>query len=310
MHLAAGVVVVSDRLRHEVLGLRDGLLGELRGPASGASALPSPQAPCRLARVDRSVQPPPLQTWGQTCSETQMAKNSIDPQRVRTCVTASNASFAPPIFLNHLLEEELILRENMLVTVRTCCLPTPSSSAAVLLPPVPAPVCVQSLPTMVVNDVILRGNALPSVLLQAICGAYPKEPKPRLCTDCINAGPSQVDACMNPAPAPSASTAMPGWAVGLIIFVVVAIVWGGGGLWWFFRRQKAEVKEMLDDYRTLRECGVRCTNEGQRIRALHRLPAARVLQWRPAKLKAQWAASLRKRLLALLRASARLQAAC
>lgn len=158
-----------------------------------------------------------------------MQANAIDPVAVRKCVADSNSSFSPPVFLNHLLEEELLQREDMSIV---------------------------SLPSMVVNNVILRGGNLPAVLLQAVCSAYPSDPKPRLCTDCLNADPSQVDACMNPpapAPAPSSST-MPGWAVGIIIFFVVAIVAGVGGAWWFFRRQKAEVKEMLDDYRALSAC--------------------------------------------------------
>jgi len=71
----------------------------------------------------------------------------------------------------------------------------------------------QGLPSFVVNNVVLRGGvSTPTVLLQTICSAYPVSPLPRICTDCLNVGPAQVDSCMNPPPAATAPSVMPGWA--------------------------------------------------------------------------------------------------
>lgn len=58
---------------------------------------------------------------------------------------------------------------------------------------------------------------------------------------------------MNPPPAATAPSVMPGWAIGLLVFFIFALLIGGGVTWYCYRRQKAEVKEMLDDYRALSE---------------------------------------------------------
>jgi hypothetical protein len=143
---------------------------------------------------------------------------------VRACLADSNSTANPGanFWVNKLLQLQLDDRSEMMIV---------------------------SLPTVVVQDVPLRGSTSPRNVLQAMCASFPQASLPPVCR-CTDVPPNALPSCVNPG-GPSGGDGgggMPGWAVGLVVFVVAAAVAGTGGAWYFFTRTKREVEVVIHDF--------------------------------------------------------------
>lgn len=161
-------------------------------------------------------------TWNLACSEQQMRAVGIDPAGVRACVADSNSTAVPSqgVWQNKLLQQQLDDRSEMMIV---------------------------TLPTVVVQDVPLRGTTNARNVLQAMCASYPQAKTPDVCR-CSDVPISALAQCVNPGSGGSGSSGMPGWAVALIFFVLFAV---GGTIYTVYRfqkRTKHEVEVVLEDF--------------------------------------------------------------
>ena len=88
----------------------------------------------------------------------------------------------------------------------------------------------------------------PLSVMTAICATFPSG-APAVC-DCLNVAPRNVDSCMG---YPPAATGMPGWGSALIALVVLGSVGSVGAAYYFHRRNRAEIDEAMDGYRSIIE---------------------------------------------------------
>lgn len=144
---------------------------------------------------------------------------------MRACLADSNSTANPAanFWINKLLQQQIDDRSEMMIV---------------------------SLPTVVVQDVPLRGAVSPRNVIASMCSSFRAESSPPVCR-CIDVPPSSLPSCINPGGGPGGgggSGGMPGWAVGLVVFVVFAAIAGAAGAWYFMTRTKREVEVVIHDF--------------------------------------------------------------
>jgi len=162
------------------------------------------------------------------CSVTQQTAAGLDPAVTASCVSGSTS---PSGTDNSLLENEVRLREDYLILV---------------------------LPTVVVNEQVLRGQPTAVGVLSAICNGFAtKTPAVCACTAvssdwltfCAENGIDQVPVADGGKKVESSGTAS--WAVALIVLLVLAVVGLVIGGVIAYKRAHKNMETMLEDYRRL-----------------------------------------------------------
>jgi hypothetical protein len=168
----------------------------------------------------------PGDPFSSECSEAQMVKAGIDVGKVRDCLRSSNSSVNERIgdYRNKLLERELQdIKALSLVT----------------------------LPSFLVEDVMLRGGSSPLNVLAALCASFGnRNAIPKVC-GCMTVPADQLQQCLSPMNSASSASGMPMWAAATVGVVAVGLIGTLAAVYYFHRKTKEDVGAALDDYRAL-----------------------------------------------------------
>jgi hypothetical protein len=193
--------------------------------AAAAGASLAPPAPSVSPVPGRGVINPALMSAG-------IPFMAIDSNAVQTCMELSNSpvNASAGIYINALLQLELDTLEQMAIV---------------------------TLPSVVINDVLLRGSITAANTLSAICNGFGHFPAPTVC-QCKGVPPAGLQDCVaqasgansgggsNPSGGgASGGSGMPSWAAALISVFVIGVVLTIGVVCYLQRRSRKQVRACL-----------------------------------------------------------------